>query len=82
MVVAHKCDNTRCCQIEHLFLTTQTGNIADRTSKNRQHKKIKDDVMAEIKAERAAGHSGYSIAKKFGIQRSYLYRVFSGEYRA
>lgn len=34
-VVAHRCDNPKCCSPYHLFLTTDAGNNADRDSKGR-----------------------------------------------
>jgi len=33
--VCHKCDNDICCNVEHLFLGTQTDNINDRHAKGR-----------------------------------------------
>ncbi len=34
--VLHKCDNTKCCNIQHLFLGTQLDNIKDRDQKKHQ----------------------------------------------
>lgn len=36
MVVAHTCDHPPCVDERHLFLTTPTGNMADRDAKGRQ----------------------------------------------
>ena len=35
MFVCHKCDNPRCCNIEHLFIGTQKDNIHDAMKKGR-----------------------------------------------
>lgn len=38
MCVLHKCDNTRCCNPDHLFIGTQKQNIKDMVNKNRNIK--------------------------------------------
>lgn len=38
LVVCHRCDNTRCCRPDHLFLGTQRDNIADMLAKGRNTK--------------------------------------------
>ena len=35
LVLAHRCDNRRCVNVSHLFLTTQQINMKDRDSKKR-----------------------------------------------
>lgn len=35
MLVLHKCDNRSCCNVDHLFLGTQSTNMADCISKGR-----------------------------------------------
>ena len=35
MCVCHTCDNPPCCNIEHLFLDTQSGNMKDMYKKGR-----------------------------------------------
>lgn len=38
MMVCHECDNTRCVNIECLFLGTALDNMLDKVAKNRQHR--------------------------------------------
>jgi len=35
MVICHKCDNPPCCNPEHMFLGTQSDNLADMAAKHR-----------------------------------------------
>lgn len=42
MDVLHKCDNPPCCNPRHLFLGTNSANMADRNAKGRQAKGIEN----------------------------------------
>lgn len=36
LVIAHRCDNPPCVRPDHLWLTTQAGNLEDMRQKSRQ----------------------------------------------
>lgn len=58
MVVCHRCDNPPCCRPDHLFLGTNSDNIADKISKGRQaagqsvrknHEHLRGEVIVTAK---------------------------------
>lgn len=48
MFVLHKCDNPKCCNVEHLFLGTQKDNIYDGFDKGR----IDKNRLGRLRQER------------------------------
>lgn len=89
MCVCHTCDNPPCCNPSHLWLGTQTENIADRQAKGRTctwtkvrppTAKFSDEEALAIRAEYAAG--GISMARlgaKHGTTACVVYRIVSGK---
>jgi hypothetical protein len=81
MVIAHHCDNPRCCRIEHLFCCTQIDNIHDMNAKRRNspppmhlgegnHKaKLTAEQVMEIRSGKFAGWGQHRIAQHFGISQ-------------
>ncbi len=76
LCVLHKCDNPCCVNPEHLFLGTQGDNMRDKTAKGRNNAprgvscswaRLTDDDVREIKKALAAGETGRSLAKRFGV---------------
>lgn len=73
-VVAHRCDNPRCINPMHLFITTSLGNTRDRDEKGRgaigekhpNSKLTKDDVRV-IRQFYNVGVSLRTIQQKFPI---------------
>ncbi len=43
MCVCHKCDNPICCNPDHLFIGTQSDNLLDAASKNRNPMQVRPD---------------------------------------
>lgn len=79
--VLHRCDNPGCVNPEHLFLGTQTENMADRDVKGRQacqqgagnnHAKLTED---DVLAIRAASGTQQTIADRFGITRAMVSQI-------
>lgn len=72
LVVAHKCNNRRCINPDHLELTTQKQNVAEQirigthVTKNKSIRHKSKEEIADIAARLLAGHSCYSIAKLYG----------------
>lgn len=89
MVVMHECDTPRCINPDHLRLGTQKQNIDDKVEKNRQAKgskhgiaKLCEGTAALIRSEYRKGVRGkgcYSLAKKYGVNQSTVFRLVSGE---
>lgn len=77
-VVAHTCDNPRCCNPDHLFKATQTENVIDKVNKSRQARgrqmpfaRLSDEVVAIIRKEYRPWKMGFrKLAERFGVGKS------------
>lgn len=86
MAVCHSCDNPACCRPDHLFLATQLENISDRDHKRRtavgsRHASAKlteADVVA-IRAAMAAGISGASLSRQYGVADHTISQIRTGK---
>lgn len=76
MNVCHRCDNTSCCNPEHLFLGTQGDNVKDMAAKGRTadrrgeangSAKLTMRKVRTIRRLRAMGASRAELAAKFGL---------------
>jgi len=73
--VLHKCDNPLCINPDHLFLGTQSDNMKDKVSKNRQHRLKGEDHGQSTLTDKDV----LEIRNKY-IPRKYTAKILSKEY--
>lgn len=90
MHVLHACD-TRCCvNPEHLRLGTHAENMAEMAAKGRAKAvrkpgesnpmaKLTTQIVAEMRAAKAAGEKQISIARRYGVAPMTVSRAVRGE---
>lgn len=83
--VLHKCDNRACVNPDHLFLGTNSDNVADMVAKGRnlrgerQNGATITDAMARTILDLAArGESRKEIARRYGISYANVCNVVAG----
>jgi hypothetical protein len=79
MVVAHKCDNPRCINVEHLYVGTQLQNVADTIARGRARKPrllgernpqaaLTETLVLELRARYARGDcTAVDLANEYGL---------------
>lgn len=78
-VIMHLCDNSWCCNPDHLLLGTHTSNMADRTLKGRHAAaKVNLEQAKEIRIRFAKGESAYALAAEFGLSNATVHAIGVG----
>jgi hypothetical protein len=85
--VLHKCDNTKCCNPNHLFIGNNADNVADRVAKGRTKWKIQtgesngmskltDEEVQSIKnLYKTSDFSQSKLAKMFNVRQPHISRI-------
>lgn len=79
-VVAHTCDNPKCVNPDHLFICTQTENIADREDKGRGNWNVRHDsdyLQSEILS---STESDSTLAKRLNCSRAHVWKIKNNLY--
>jgi len=85
--VCHSCDNRKCVNPAHLFLSDHAGNMADMRAKGRHQMgerharaKLTKEAVREIRAASAQGVENPELAKRFGVSKSTISSVVHRRY--
>lgn len=86
MFVCHKCDTPACCNADHLFLGTQTDNVADKVAKGRQSRgeshglaQLTDETVKSILSRfRKQQATVNDLAAEYGLTRNYILKIIRG----
>jgi len=79
--ILHHCDNRACQNPAHLFLGTQTDNVADMVAKGRRRVALGEDVglakltVGQVRAIFADPRSQSTIAKDYGVAQTTISRI-------
>lgn len=86
LCVCHKCDNKKCVNPDHLFLTDHKGNMDDREAKGRDanHKGIANgnsklnDIQVRVIRSKHPLITNDELCDIFSVSKSTIWRVLSG----
>ncbi len=84
LFICHHCDNPACVNPDHLFVGTQTQNLADMASKGRSthgernpQAKLAAHQVRRIRGFHACGISRTELAEHFGVREGTISDVVS-----
>lgn len=85
-MVCHICDNPKCVKPDHLFLGSGKENLQDMKAKDRHLKgernkqvKLTEAKVNAIHDALEAGESTYSLADRFGVAQSTIFKISHGK---
>jgi hypothetical protein len=86
MQVCHHCDNPPCVYGPHLFLGTNSDNLADMARKGRSTRgerdamaKLTEAEVREIRRLRSAGLRGWDVANQFNVSEATVSMILTGK---
>lgn len=86
LCVLHKCDTPACVNPDHLILGTNSDNVRDRDSKQRQARgerngaaKLTEQKVRDIRVLRKGGLTQQCIADMMGVNQTKISNVLRGE---
>lgn len=88
MYVCHKCDNTKCCNPDHLFLGTQFDNMQDMIQKGRNantkgdnnpRAALTEGEVIEIRNLYVSGWSRKDLSRHFSTPPSTISNILRGD---
>lgn len=77
VMVCHKCDNPKCCEISHLFAGTNQDNMDDKKAKGRAAKKLNLKMARAIKKD---NRPQPEIAAEYGIAQQTVSDIKKARY--
>jgi len=79
VLVRHTCDNTICCNPNHLLIGSAQDNVDDRESRNRGAKGIKNGMAKltedQVKDIRDSKLSGPKLARIYNVSDTTIYDI-------
>ena len=79
--ICHTCDNPRCINPAHLFVSDNAGNMRDKALKRRAPGKLSDEQVIAIRnTVFSKDVTQVSVARLYGVDPSHISRILSGHH--